>query len=50
MKSDLRIIKVADSDDVMVFHEEKEIAIISMKSLKELQEEDIEEVDSYRSF
>ena len=49
MKSDLRIVKV-DNEDVLVFHEGKEIAIVSIESLKELIKENIVEINSYRRF
>jgi len=49
-RSSLRIIKTADGKDVIVFHEEKEIAIISLERLNELLTEDVEEVASYREF
>jgi len=48
MQSDLRIIKTADGKDVIVFHEEKEIAVISLERLNELLKEDVSEVASYR--
>jgi len=50
MKSNLRIIEIVDSEDVMVFHNEKEIAIISKESLKRIADGDVTEVDSYRKF
>ena len=50
IQSDLRIIKTADGKDVIVLHEKKEIAIISLELLNELLTEDVEEVASYREF
>ena len=49
-QSDLRIIKTADGKDVIVFHEEKEIAVISLERLNDLLTEDVVEVASYREF
>ena len=48
MKNDFRMLKVADSDDVLIFYKEKEIAIIGLETLKLLQEDDVIEVSSNR--
>ena len=50
IQSDLRIIKTADGKDVIVFNEEKEIAVISLERLNCLLTEDVSEVASYREF
>ena len=49
-RSSLRIIKTADGKDVIVFHEEKEIAVISLERLNDLLTDDVVEVASYREF
>ena len=50
MKSDLRLLEIADTDDILVFHKDEEIAIISKEAFRQLIEEDVSEVASYREF
>jgi hypothetical protein len=50
MQSDLRLIEIADSDDVLVFHKDEEIAIISKDLLGKIIAGHVSEVASFRKF
>ena len=50
MQSDLRLIEIADSDDVLVFHKDEEIAIISKDLLGKIVAGHVSEVASFRKF